>query len=250
MCHASKSVGLTGDAPNIAKIPRDEELEQLLSPYINTLTKRLQDILVERMSTRYTGNHLSGKLLSKNAHKILADEKRVFSKKNTPNKPHYVVTMALDESGSMRGERHMNTYIAAYLLNRTCEKLGFPVNLIMFDDDARVIPKLRDYQSKYSGGGNDEAEVIRVLKKITHKEDDNLVFILTDGGCGYEVRPDVEKFTKDGYIMCAVAVGLSEKNNRDDVEQLRSNYPDVVLAENVENLPAIMIAQMRKFIHR
>jgi hypothetical protein len=243
---------LRGNGKNIAQIPSDGDLDLLLSPYINTLAKRLDDVLKEKKSTRFTGNFKHGKLLSKNAFKVLTDETRIFSKKTNPDKPHYAVTMVLDESGSMQGIRHENTYIASYLIKKACQKLQFPIKFIKLDSTAQFIgDSMEKYRTHFRGGGNNEVTALQAVEKHTDPREDNLVFMMTDGGCGNDPKPLIRKMEKNGnYMFIAVAVGLSTKDEAEYIEILRRNYPITVTAEQVDQLPRIMIELLRKIIHR
>ena len=239
---------LTGSGRHTSKIPSDEDLELLLSPYINTLAKRLQDVLKERSSTRYTGTYKHGRLLSKNAYKVLTDDTRIFSKKKNPNIPHYVVSFLLDESSSMTGERHIHTYIGSYLIKRACEKLNFPMQLLKFESRPEMIPDLSSYRTHFNGGGNNEERALTMIRENTDPKDDNLILVLTDGGVGNDPRPIIKKMQRENYDIVAIAVGLGRKNG--ETAELQRNYPDTVVAQEVEQLPRMMIELLRKIIHR
>lgn len=219
----------------------DEDLERLFSQYINTLSRKLNDVLKERKATKYTGSHKRGKLMSKNAYKVIVGEKRIFSKKNRPDTPQYVVTMLLDESGSMNGNRHAYTYMGALLLERTCRKLGFPVNVIIYDDSVKI-GVVSDYR-RLCGGGNREEKALTKAKEIIKKEDDNILFLLTDGGAGVDPRPILKELKKMNTLSIAIGIQCN-------VIQMKRYYDTAIMVDEVEQLPKTLINLLQKVIHR
>lgn len=228
--------------PETTNIPSDQDLKHLLYPYVNTLSKKLNTILQEKKATKYVGNHKSGRLLSKNAYKVTTDSLRIFSRKNKPQAPDYEVTIILDESGSMKGKKHDLTYIASFLLNETCHKLGFKTNVIIYNDNAYSAP-LSDYRDM-TGGGNDDYRAFAEAEKILNPNKDNIIFMLTDGSICNDPRPIIAKLTKQGVIIIAIGIGLSN-----DYE-LKTYYPVSISVPEVELLPNVMISQLQKIIHR
>ena len=194
------------DKAKFPQFPTDEEIEQSLSPYINTLAQKLNDILKEQQSTRFTGNHLAGKLLSKNVYKVLTDEKRIFSKKTNPNKPLYHVYFLLDGSGSMSDNNKLeNAYTASFLLSRVSKKLGFKQTFFDFSDTPRELKNLYDYRNP-QGSGTDLGRALPVLEKAITKDEENIVFLVTDGMVGGTYIPEnlikIEKKALDRRASC------------------------------------------------
>lgn len=249
----TKTYGVGYQPPKLYRsksIPTDNELKALLSPYINTLQRRLVDILKEKSATKWNGNHKQGKLLSKNAYKVLTNDTRIFSKKNNPDKPDYTVTIILDESGSMvRGTKHPNTYISAYLLEQTCKKMGFKVNLIKMDSYPTVIKNLSDYRT-IRAGGNSEMRALQEARDMLNKTDDNIVFLLTDG-LACDNKNSIKQIIRDlenKYNTTLLAIGIALPSQ--DIEEMKQVYPNNIQAENPETLPTVMINAMRRLIAR
>lgn len=247
--HAPQTLkgGKNGKKQNYERaIPEDKELDVLLAPYINTLAHRIVDILKERSSTRYTGAYKKGRLLSKNAYKVIVGDTRLFSRKNNPDKPNYTITLLLDESGSMReGNKHFNTYIGSYLLAKTCEKLGFKVNVFKYAEYVRKIDSIQEHRHM-TGGGNDEVLALKEVERNLYPEDDNLLFILTDGLAGDNPQRVLQKLNQKNCTTMAIGIGLREGEEK----QLREFYPHSVAVPNAEDLPMSLIGIMKGMIHR
>ena len=225
----------------LSAIPTDKELEGALYPYIHTLTQKLNDILKEKDSTRYTGAYQRGKLLSKNTYKVLADEKRIFSKRVNPNKPNYAIYLVLDESGSMAEyNRHKNCYIASYLVKRTCEKLGFKIRYLKYNHEITPIQALSEYRELPKGDNYDDLALEKIYETID-KKDDNIVFYFTDGGLCRNIQSVLAKLTKAGALTIGIGI---------NTEQVRSHFPYHVVVPEVTQLPIAMIELLKRIIHR
>lgn len=227
------------------EFPNPEETRALLRPYISTVSRRLLDILKEHTAIRFEGNHISGRLLSRNAYKVVTGEERIFSRRNNPRKPDYTITIVLDESGSMTGARMRHTYMASVLLEEICKKLGFTIHVIIYDDDTRLEESVEAYRD-FRGGGNEDDVAMREVLRVTSELENNIVFILTDGGVCSTPEHELKIMRDLKYIVIAIGIGLQG----DDLEALRHYYKDTIEASNLEELPQIMINQLKRLIHR
>lgn len=231
-------------------IPTDNELEALFNPYISTLARKLTDILQEKQATKYSDGKKQGKLLSKNTYKVLSDEKRIFSRKTNPDKPKYVVTLILDNSGSMHGGNKVRgAYMGAYLLIKTCKKMGFDVNLIGMSDEAWTIDELSEYRL-ITGGGNEEIKALDYAMKLINRYDDNLLFLMTDGlACSNHaaIRRRLTKL-EIKYNTDTIAIGIELP--QDDINIMKRVYPRSIAVDKAELLPRAMINLMQSLIKR
>lgn len=224
------------------EIPPDKDILSLYHPYIVTMTHKLEAILKERLAVRYTGNYKRGRLLSKNVYKVIIPEvRRLFSRKNKAQKPNYVVTFVLDESGSMAGQRHVYAYIGALVLDEVCRRLGFTRKTFIFNGRHRTgtIQKYRDFHS----GDNNEIGVLEAVGKSLNLEDDNIVFMITDGGVGKSPRPLLEEMEKKGITIIGIGIGMSET-------ELQTHYPHYVCVESPEKMPKELLKLLKTIIHR
>ena len=224
-----------------SNIPSDRELEGLLQPYINTLAKKITDILKERKCTRFIGLHQTGKLLSKNAYRVLTDEPRIFSRKTNPDKADYKIQLLVDDSGSMSGAPHANAYMGAFLLDRVFRKIGIVSDVIRFNTYVKEI-QLSDYR-EHHGGDNDDAGALELAYIHLDEKRENIIIILSDGGICTKVADPLAKLRKRGAVVFGVGVGI-------DSDELRQYYTHAVNVPDVSQLPIALINLMKKLIAR
>jgi hypothetical protein len=229
--------------------PPLKEAQLLLRPYINTLANRLADILKEKSATRFTGAHKSGKLLSVNTYKVLLNEKRIFSKKITPRQPQYNIYFGLDRSGSMGEDRIIPSYMAAVLIGEACKKMGFNVEYYSYHT---TVKKLKSVE-EYDGGGdiNNEPALLRTIardiEKAGRKYDDNIIFVITDGGTSRndDFIDGEAHIKKVNATLYGIGIGDSSVE-----EMIKKVYLNGMYVQKVEELPFRMIEFMRTLIHR
>lgn len=238
----------SGDGSNEewgANIPTDAELDAILGPYIGTLASRMDTILKERLATKFAGSYLTGKLLSKNAYKVtIPDMNRIFSKKRKVDKPHYVFTLMLDESGSMEeGSRHRDAYMGAYLVEQVCKRMGFEVGVWKFGYRATKIKRVSDYR-KIMSGGNDEYESLNAVQKTLDRSKDNIVLMITDGQIGSSPKELTTQLEKEGILVIGIGIGSVAS------EEVSKHYVHRVGVPRTEDLPKAMVEILKKLIHR
>jgi len=94
---------------------------------ISVLSRKLGRILKDNEAERYSGNYRSGKLNHKSLYKWKTGASRIFSRKVERNKKDYVVSIVVDISGSMQGERIETAFVGAVLIWSelgTAKKIG------------------------------------------------------------------------------------------------------------------------------
>lgn len=228
-------------------LPPVEEMEALMAPTVQYFSKKLKDVLVENKAERFTGSKRSGKLLSKNAYKVVVGDSRAFSRRTTPDKRDYIFHIVLDESGSMRDDnKAIHTYEAAFLLDRTVKKMGCKTTYTIYDDYTRSEQSIEPYRT-ISAGGNDDYNVMKeVLSKIdpTHH---NIVVSFTDGEVNSDPRPILEEMeTMYNTTVIAIGVGLSGYS----ILQLQRYYKTSVAVSDLDKLPDAVTQVLEGIIHR
>lgn len=230
--------------------PTEAEAKSLLKPYSNVLANRLRDILAEKATTRWTGSHKSGKLLGKNAFKVsVADESRIFSKRNNPDTPKYSIYIALDGSGSMgSGGRATHAFMGSSLLKDVCRILNFDLRIYEYGYGSRELKNLDDY--RYTAGNTNDYEPLNAIDKVINPQQENIIFFITDGEPDYGAHRQFEtlwakmKREKNATLFgVGIGGGLRE-------ESMRNNYEIGVSVPRVEELPMELIRIMRNVIHR
>ncbi len=228
-------------------LPTRQEALALLNPYISTLSTRLRDILLEKKATKWRGVHLRGKLLSKNAYKVtIPKEKRIFSKRTTPDMPDYSVYVALDSSGSMTcNSRGIYASLAAFLLEEVCHRLKFKVRFYFFTEEAKRLKNASEYKV-YDAGTNDFS-ALKLIREDINFSDNNLVIFITDG--------ETHRTAARGKIMTefkrkkarVYGIGIGDKNIK---ASLKSSYKKYVYVPEISKLPLEMIRLLRREIKR
>ena len=248
--HAFEITDVATDHASMWIKPSKQEAKSLLLPYINTLSNRLQDVLKETTASRFTGHRKAGKLLSPNAYKVVLNEDRVFSKRTNPKQPKYNIYFGLDRSGSMGRDRIIPSYMAAVLIGEACKQLKMPVSYYAYETCTK---RLSDVD-KYDGGGADNREdrlfemVADDIKKSRKGEEDNILFVITDGGTsrGHGDFIAQEKRLLD-LNTTIYGVGIGDQSVEKMIHEV---YPNGIYVPKVEDLPFEMIKLMRNIIHR
>lgn len=240
------SLGHKVNPPPIIK-PTEAEALGLLRPYASTLANRLRDILIEKISLRYTGNTKSGKLLNRNAYKaVIPNESRIFSRKNNPDTVMYDIHVALDSSGSMASQgRGVYAFLGTVLLKDVARRLNFPINIVAYDDKAWELEKMDDYTA--NGGGTDDWVALQAIDKKIQPERENLVFVITDGETERNGNFDKYRKSLEDKGAHVFGVGIGEGVSKETMIQ---NYPNALYVPDVKNLPAELIRTLRMMIHR
>ena len=238
--------GWTGGEPTVKIRLTEREARMAIRSYAITLAQRLSSILTEKAMTKWRGNHLRGKLLSKNAYKVcIPNESRIFSKKSMPDSPMYTVYLALDASGSMQGTKEANAFLGATLLSETSRILRFPIKFYQFENDGKRLSKLDDYCC-YCGGTADYGVLVQINEDMKSDEQ-SLVFIVTDGAVREEDerKEYLTKIRKKKALIYGIGIG-----NGISLSDLKGRYDNPILVPQVQDLPKVLIEIMRKIIHR
>lgn len=247
-----KLAGLKGGEQVPEEIQRRVDMSEamakaLMRPYAVTLATRLREILKEKTATRWRGASLSGKLLAKNAYKVaVPGENRIFSKRNTPDSPSYSVYVALDCSGSMSGERGMQSFLGTAMLKKMSEALGFKFKAIQYDDRVHNLDNLGDYNT--NGGGTQDSYALEQINKDLDGDEENLVLFITDGEtCGLHDSDRTKAIRELEKKSTFYGIGIGKDIKLDTLKQA---YPNPVCVQDVKDLPQTMIGLVRRTIHR
>jgi len=124
-----------------------EQTRQKVLPIIDELENDLRDIFVQRRTNTWQGGYKSGKRvdiikrIQEKAKGISAVESRAWERRDLPDEKDYAITMLIDLSGSMEGEKIDETFKAAIVLAEVLNKLSIKIEVIGFND------RLYEYQS-------------------------------------------------------------------------------------------------------
>ena len=219
------------------------EVNAILYPYISVMAERLKSILKERATVRHYGNYKRGKLLGKNAYKVAIREKRMFSKRNNPDTPDYTVSIVLDSSGSMNGTKAIYSFMGACLIRDVVKKLSFKVNFYHFDENFGKLNNINEYKKRI-GGDTQDIHALESLEKELKADEDNLIFIFTDGYSEGDPSQIIKKIlNKKNATLIGICFGNKSM-------ALSNRYPDYILVDKPEELPKALLAKLRQLIKR
>lgn len=220
-----------------------------MNPYINTLSTKIKQILKETRSTRETGLHKRGKLLSKNTYKVLCGDTRIFSKRTNPDVPDYNVQLLLDNSGSICLEdMHIGVMQAAVLIEQVFQKIGMRVDLFKYDDHPKTLESLTEYEESPQGENFETRAFEHIIEHIKKNNlENNLLMMITDGdGDSWQVMyPYIEELEKNlDTKICVIGVGRG-------AEDVVMNYPERhIFVPDIEMLTKSVVGFLHKLIHR
>lgn len=124
-----------------------ERIRQEVLPIIDVLENDLRDVFIQRKANQWHGGFRSGKRvdiikrIQEKAKGISAVESRAWERKDQPDEKAYAITMLVDLSGSMQGEKINETFKAAIVLAEVLNKLDIKTEIIGFND------RIYEYQS-------------------------------------------------------------------------------------------------------
>lgn len=117
-----------------------EQARREVMPIINRLTDELRDIFRERRKVKHEAGHKTGpkinitKRISEIAKGILSIESRAWEKREAPGEKDYAISLLVDLSGSMRGNKIAETFKAVIVLAEVLNKLSITSEILGFND--------------------------------------------------------------------------------------------------------------------
>lgn len=238
--------GLKGGKMIDQDLPSEKDIKAIFFQQIHVLAKYLASILEEKTTLKYQGSYKRGKLIPRNVYKVKTKERRLYSKRNHPDNPQYEVTFLIDESGSMKKSLFKEAYIAATVIDFACKKLGFKTNYIGFDEQVYTYKSL---PRKIHSGGTRLDLPLKLIKTKIDPNNDNLIFILTDGDIAtgeYSPKKHLQALEKIGATIVPIGMGLgSEERTR-----FKNNLPNAVFANEMTELIKAMAKFLKGVIHR
>ena len=225
---------------------------------INALHKLLASVLKDNDTKRFIGRMKRGKIDGKALHKmIMLGSDRVFKKEREPAHKKYAMTILVDQSGSMSGERIDNAFAGAVILAEVFQKLDIAFQVVGFDTKFRVyknffaMPKREVLGGVYSaiGGGTDDHFAIKKVGESFDRIPDTYqkaLFVLTDGdGRGEDVKSlIVDLQNKHRIKTYGVGLGCVSEYS------FQRTYPKFVLTPETSDLPNALVNLVREQFKR
>ena len=108
------------------------ELEETCRHMVGVMQKDLERLMQARSMTYMTPGYRSGRLHAASLHRLRFNDDRVFRRKNEAINKNIAVSLLLDCSGSMSGEKFDTAIVAGYALSQTLEKIGIAHEVLGF----------------------------------------------------------------------------------------------------------------------
>ncbi len=141
--------------------PKNHYLEtmQEVLPIINQLEDDLREVFTERRSRGWQSGYKSGRKIDiarriqEKAKDINVFESTAWKKREAPTEQDYAITLLVDLSGSMQGDKIEETFKAVVVLSEVLNKLSLNIEILGFND------RIHSYQ-EYGHDINDDTRYL------------------------------------------------------------------------------------------
>lgn len=217
---------------------------------IKTLDRFMQNIRREEQTIKMTRNEKRGKLDSRALYKFATGSTRLFKRKlpNIDTVRSFAFSVVVDTSGSMQGNRIVNSTRAMIAFAEAFERVGIPMEIMRFDNDASIIKpfdvermdkKQKDKIGglvKAAGGATNIKYVFEKTELLKRPERNKILIVITDGGVGdpaYIKREYIDKFKQQGVQTYGFALEGDER----DIEMLCEQGKGFNLTSTTQMIP-------------
>lgn len=108
------------------------EMDERVRGMIGRMQKDIERSMASRSHVVNTPGHRKGKLHSPSLYRVLQGDPRVFTQRQEHVSKDTAVTLLVDNSGSMTGDRIVSAMLASYALSLTLERVGISHEIIGF----------------------------------------------------------------------------------------------------------------------
>lgn len=251
-----------------------EQNRREVLPVIDALEGDLRELFVARRANKWYSGFRSGKRIDikkrmqEKALGIFAVESKAWQKRELPQEKDYAITLLVDLSGSMKGQKISETFKGAVVLAEVLNRLSIPTEILGFNDrlyeyqpyGQNMSQEIRDRmgtmprevsteRAAYNDDGwaLEEASARLARQKATEK----FLFVLSDGvprpssahsGAQYELGGVVRKVMSETDQKL---IGLGIGQGTDHVTRF---YPNSVANINVREMPDKLADVIREAI--
>lgn len=186
----------------------------------NYLAKDLRRLLEERRRRYYIGGYKSGKMNAKSLYSVRCGNDRIFKKKNEVRDINSAVSLVIDLSGSMQGEKVYIAMQSAYALAMVLEQLKVPYEIVGFSTSNPNRAMMQAYEEFVKGLNED------TKSKIINDGSPETIWVFK----GFEESFD---YTAKSAILAAAGSGVGMAQNEDSkhvklaLERLRARSEPV-----------------------
>lgn len=168
----------------------------------NYLTKDLRRMLEERRRRYYIGGYKSGKLNSKSLFSVRVGNDRIFKKKNEIRDVNAAVSLLVDMSGSMCGNKIKIAMQSAYAFAMTLEQLKVPYEIYGFQTDNGNYEMANEYR-KWALNQKDA-----LRRKVVNQGSGELIYAFK------EFNETFDRISKEAMVTVGIG-GISLNQNED-----------------------------------
>lgn len=251
-----------------------EKMRREVLPIIDELENDLRELFVARRANKWQGGFRSGKRvdikkrMQERAKGVSAIESKAWQKRELPQEKDYAITLLVDLSGSMRGQKIKETFKGAIVLAEVLNRLSISTEILGFND------KLYEYQPF----GIDMSNTVRdhmggMLKEVTsegaaynddgwaleqaserlakQKASEKFLFVMSDGlpvpspahsGSKFELGKVIQTVMQQ-TDQKLIGLGIGK-----GTEHVASYYPNSIADINVKDMPGKLASVIREVI--
>ncbi len=190
-----------------------EEYRRDVLPIIDKLENDLREIFVQRRASRWKSGFRTGKKidiktrLQEKAKGVSAVESRAWQKRELPSEKDYAISILVDLSGSMSGQKIKETFKALIVLAEVLNKLSIKTEILGFND------RLYEYQTF---GENLSREIREnmggVLREVDNRQGGRAAYN-DDGWALQETSKRLAKQRATEKFIMVLSDGLPEESS-------------------------------------
>lgn len=255
-----------------------QKLDDVVNAQVNELAGSLEEILLPRKRLRQRQGFPSGQAV--NMRRVFAFEadprkyNELWIRKTMPDRHRTAVSLLVDLSGSMRGEKAEAAYAGALLFADSLSRLGVPFSVTGFQDmpipfhefgesftaqrrlDLRGL--VEEVYGARKGGNNcpehnDDGPCLQETaeKLLEYPAEDQLLIVISDGqpagrrSNDDDLKQAVKVLSQDKLTMRLIGLGLGE-----GTEHVEDYYPNAYGCIKVQSLAAEIGYHIQRFVFR
>lgn len=274
---------ITHIAPS-AHIEKVQKLNEMAKQMAGAIQKNLERAIAARSISVWTPNHRSGKLFAPSLVKIFSGETKVFRRKEQAMSKDVAVSLVVDCSGSMSGDKKASTAAsAAYALCEVLTRMGIKNEVIGFTTKqivdvkcsreeyatySRVEPIYMPVFKSFSDKFDSKARLRMVKMFETHWMRNNIdgeslnyaaqrllaqgtkgkiMIVLSDGyPSAYGSDADLDKHLKETVAQLSKYINIVGIGIRS--KEVKHYYPKYVVLNEVEELPSTVVRELQRLL--
>ncbi len=209
-----------------------EQMRREVLPLIDNLENDLREIFVQRRAQKWESGFRSGRKIDikrriqEKAKGLSAVESKAWQKRELPQEKDYAISLLVDLSGSMRGEKIRETFKATIVLAEVLNRLSINTEILGFNDKLYEYQPFGENMSKdvreHIGGMlqevdtpaasyNDDGWAVQQASErlARQKTTEKFLFVLSDG-----IPEESNKHPKSRYDLETIVSSISKETDQ------------------------------------